>query len=156
MPRNPNLRPNVSYDCELCGRHVERYMTPCDQKKYPPRFCSRQCAGRSHRGEHHPLWQGGRKIRRDGYVLVWQPSHPESRKGYVREHRLVMEQIVGRPLRPEEVVHHENDDPADNRPENLRLFATQAEHKRHEHARRQRNAAGRYLPRETRKEPMTA
>src|ERR1700731_707443 len=72
MPRNPNLKPNVFLDCEVCGAHVERYMTPYDQVQYPPRYCSRSCAGIAHRGPGHPLWQGGRRIASDdGYVLVW-------------------------------------------------------------------------------------
>lgn len=43
-----------------------------------------------------------------------------------------METVLGRYLSPEEVVHHRNGDPADNRPENLELFATNGEHLRHE------------------------
>lgn len=48
----------------------------------------------------------------------------------IPQHRLVMEEQLGRYLAPQESVHHENLDRSDNRPENLRLFATQAEHMR--------------------------
>lgn len=42
--------------------------------------------------------------------------------------RVVMEQQVGRALSSDEIVHHRNGDPFDNRPENLQLVS-RAEHK---------------------------
>lgn len=65
----------------------------------------------------------------DGYILVRVPGHPQANSGgYVREHRLVMERELGRPLLAEEVVHHRNGTKDDNRPENLRLYASHSEH----------------------------
>lgn len=80
-------------------------------------------------GEKHRDWKGGRIADKDGYILVRQPDHPYANSGgYVREHRLVMEQHLGRCLSPEEVVHHVNGDRADNRIENLELYASNGKH----------------------------
>lgn len=71
---------------------------------------------------------GHKKVRRDGYIAVYFPDHPRSTKeGYIMEHDLVMESVIGRWLNPNEVVHHINKIKADNRIENL-LLMTKSEH----------------------------
>lgn len=51
------------------------------------------------------------------------PDHPKSNKdGYIMEHDLVMECIIGRHLKDDEVVHHKNKIRNDNRKENLELM----------------------------------
>jgi hypothetical protein len=44
-----------------------------------------------------------------------------------------MEAALGRYLRPEEVVHHIDGNPSNNRLDNLRLFASQSDHIREAH-----------------------
>jgi len=81
------------------------------------------------RGERHGRWNGGRRKTVRGYVLVLAPGHPGSDcAGYVYEHRLIMEAHLGRPLLPNEVVHHINGILDDNRIENLMRFDGQADH----------------------------
>jgi hypothetical protein len=67
--------------------------------------------------------RNGRHVDR-GYVLIFEPKHPNARKdGYVAEHTKVMASILGRPLKRFEEVHHRNGIRSDNRPENLELWA---------------------------------
>lgn len=79
-------------------------------------------------GQKHPNWKGGRTISK-GYVDVYAPFHPNAKKSKrVAEHRIVMEQHLGRLLEDHEVVHHKNGNPTDNRIENLDVFSTNGEH----------------------------
>lgn len=81
--------------------------------------------------KHHGSWNGGRIVDKSGYILVKMDDHPDANhQGYVREHRYVMEQMIGRPLLPTEVVDHIDGDKGNNSPSNLRLFESNAEHLR--------------------------
>jgi hypothetical protein len=89
-------------------------------------------------GPGHWHWRGGTYLDHQGYRWVWTPS------GYQQEHRLVAEQMLGRALAPEEVVHHRNEDRLDNRPHNLLIVPDRGTHsidfhlRRDEHGRFQR------------------
>ncbi len=84
------------------------------------------------KGKLHGMWKGGSKISSDGYVYISKPEHPNSSTDYyIFEHRLVMENHLGRYLKPEERVHHINKDRADNRIENLELFKNIGYHSHH-------------------------
>jgi hypothetical protein len=66
----------------------------------------------------------GRLLISRGYFVLYIPTHPFSTKrGYVLEHRLVMEKILGRYLSKDEEVHHINGTKTDNRIENLQLIS---------------------------------
>lgn len=72
---------------------------------------------------------GGGRTDERGYVLIFLPkSHPRrgmanQKSGYVRQHRLVMAEHLGRNLTSNEIVHHLNGDKGDNRLENLQLVS---------------------------------
>lgn len=96
--------------------------------------------GRGSPMEKNYFWNGGRFVDVDGYVLVKCPGHPYAEnRGYVREHRLVMEKKLGRFLEPTEVVHHKDRNPANNDPDNLEVYLNNSEHFLAEHSVHQRD-----------------
>ena len=81
-------------------------------------------------GREAANWKGGRQKTSGGHIYKYAPEHPcANRNGYVMEHRLVVERVLGRILEPGEVVHHINGIPDDNRAENLQVM-TVSEHRR--------------------------
>jgi len=80
-------------------------------------------------GINSPNWKGG-KYKRNGYVFRYKPEHPfpNDCKKYVAEHRLVMEEKIGRYLTKDEMVHHLNGIRDDNRIENLQLLLKNQHH----------------------------
>ena len=79
--------------------------------------------------ENHGMWKGGKTTDKAGYILLHMPDHPDANcAGYVREHRYVMEQHLGRRLTKQEVVHHIDDDVSNNDISNLELFENNASH----------------------------
>jgi len=92
---------------------------------------------RDYKGSNHPRWKGGRIKTPLGYIIVYKPNHPYANKtGRVMEHRLVMEEKLGRYLFPWEVVHHKGtkypmgsiENRGDNRVENLVIYPSHSEH----------------------------
>lgn len=108
------------------AKYVQRVMKKFDLPRLPQ-------APRT--GEHNPSFCSGRRIDRDGYVMVSAPlGHPYARRresrsyGVMFEHRLVMERKLGRYLDPTEVVDHIDELRLHNCPSNLRLFGSNADH----------------------------
>lgn len=106
--------------CLTCGKEL-----PFKLSKRTIRYCSRACAlsGQSRRGIKR-LDFGERRPGPNGYTLVKvNKDYPGAFKsGWMLEHRYIMEQVLGRPVGPNEQIHHKNGDRKDNRPENLELW----------------------------------
>lgn len=80
-------------------------------------------------GNNNPRWNGGKHLKHStGYIEIKCPSHPYAdKRGYVYEHRLVMEKHIGRYLLPEEIVHHKDLNKTNNDISNLQIV-TASEH----------------------------
>jgi len=123
-------------ECDYCKKIFERKAYFAKRVKH--QFCNRKCfakgiGGKNHylynndsrkmpKGSNHWSWKGGRKITDFGYVLIYNPTHPNATRNYIREHRLVMEKKLGRYLKSTEYIHHKNGIKNDNRLENLQLI----------------------------------
>jgi len=85
-------------------------------------------------GPSHWSWRGGQYRDAGGYVRVRCPGHPNAGKnGYVLEHRKVAAELIGRPLRSDEEVHHVDGDKTNNAPENLVVIPRGKHQKLHAH-----------------------
>lgn len=109
-------------------RNVRKILTRLDLPRLPPH---------SPTGVRNAAFAGGRRISLSGYVWVSAPvDHPHAKllpgKNIPRifEHRLVLEQTLGRYLLPSERVDHIDGLTLHNHPDNLRLFADNAAHLR--------------------------
>lgn len=123
---------------ELGGEHWTQYWMDNRGHEYKPsqkvinKVLKRSgvpLRGRGAPMERNTFWKGGVVRDKSGYVLVKTPGHPYADyKGYVRQHRLVMEQTLGRYLLPHEVVHHKDGNTSNNHPENLEIFHSNSDH----------------------------
>ncbi len=112
--------------CPSCGS--PRWVMLVNGKPRPDAQVCRGCYLKRHGGLGNPNWKGGRILHHAGYRMVKAPGHPYANpSGYVFEHRLAMEQQLGRYLLPGEVVGFRDGDRRNTAPDNLILFASWGE-----------------------------
>jgi hypothetical protein len=108
-----------TFICEGCGKTVDRkrIIRRGVSRGFLRgiRFCSRHCAMVARTAE-----KKGHLHKGSGYRMV---SGGSREAGVRMEHHVVMERLIGRPLRKDETVHHRNGIRTDNRPENLELWS---------------------------------
>ena len=107
----------VSLTCDGCGSAFTKEAhehNRCLRRDVTHSYCSRQCyrENNKYHGEQHHEWKGGRRIERGNVVVR---HNREDR----REHSLIAERILGRPMRKGECIWHINGNNADNRHCNL-------------------------------------
>lgn len=131
------------YASGKCSREIANILGDTTAKSVQS-FAARNGIPRPKRGgavrEWNGSWKGGERLTKDGYRELLVLDHPFAkgrrkrgvlrREGYMLEHRLVMEHLLGRYLLPTEVVHHIDKNRLNNSPDNLELFSSNAEHLR--------------------------
>jgi hypothetical protein len=81
------------------------------------------------KGSKNKHWKGGRSITKDGYIRLCGIPHLRTKlNGYIGEHVLIAEKILGKPIYGDIVVHHADGNKSNNIPSNLVICQNQAYH----------------------------
>jgi endogenous inhibitor of DNA gyrase (YacG/DUF329 family) len=119
------VKDQVVKSCAYCGKEMR--LKPSQAVL---QHCSVACAGEARTARAGRLLErthNGRPARLTGrgYVMVWEPGHPNAIKGWYWEHRVVMEKSLGRLLERDEQIHHRNGQRDDNSISNLQVVSPQ-------------------------------
>jgi hypothetical protein len=123
-------------NCKQCGKEFKTY--PSKVSIGRGKFCSVECSRKVTNKNLTHRWVKGirhsrhkhRNLKFNGYIEIYKPNHPNyTQRGYVLEHRLIVEKYIGRYLEKFEDVHHINGIKNDNRIDNLKIL-THSEHTR--------------------------
>jgi hypothetical protein len=116
----------IKYNCEYCGKEHEVYAMYFNRAKN--HFCSRQCHMKFMNRELNPIRMTDEvkeKLRNkrlnSGNGNSYEKTHGK------HTHRIVAEQMLGRSLKKDEIVHHIDGNKRNNNPSNL-MVMTQSEH----------------------------
>jgi hypothetical protein len=114
------VKKRTSLTCKGCGESQRIPKHKFETIVSPKNFFCKKCIQAGKRSF------GNKYVDDNGYVRMRiGKQYPTAKKsGEILEHRYVMEQKLGRFLKPGEYIHHKNSIRTDNRPENLELWTT--------------------------------
>lgn len=107
------------YPAKTCPQCGLLFKIPDQRQKY----CCMKCRRNAYKGNGNPNFRNGSRASA-GYKVV----HVTGDGKHSLEHRLVLENKIGRKLLPGEQVHHIDEDKTNNHPDNLEALTPQ-EHK---------------------------
>jgi len=128
----------IKAPCARCGADIECWpfragKAVCPECLHVIRVENGRRVGAGQRPEIGAVKE--RAFRGSRYRLVFRPDHPRTTKrGWMMEHRLVMEAKIGRLLTRAEVVHHIDHNTLNNSPCNLKLYPSKGAHLAAEHS----------------------
>jgi hypothetical protein len=115
---NTDKHRRIHWVCQcVCG--IKKSVNGADLRNGRSKSC-----GCWYLGEGHHKWKGGRGTK-GNYIEVYVSDYPSATKPIrTYEHIYVMAKHLGRPLQPEETVHHKNGIRNHNQIKNLELWAS--------------------------------
>jgi len=145
----------VDVKCDICGKtsstRYANYYNSQKKRGWPKTTYCRSCVGKisaqkrkgkpahnkgkklseNQKGKNHPSWKGGKFISTDGYVMVYVGGDKKKIgwTSYRKEHIVIAEEMMNRPLEKNEVVHHIDGEKTNNEKSNLWVAASAAAHK---------------------------
>jgi hypothetical protein len=115
----------VQKSCERCGEAF--FVKPYEAET--AKYCSYKCLNKAN-GEKRVGTGKGRYV--SEYVFVYAPDDPHANaRGWALEHRIIASEMIGRPLRPDEHVHHGPAGKTVNLPSNLQVLTASEHHALH-------------------------
>lgn len=120
--------------CGTCGAEFEKLTSQLRPMNFCSRACFREYASKRmsemNRALNPERMNSETKAKLRAARLNSGAGQSYEKMYGTHTHRQVVEEMIGRPLKPGEVVHHIDGDKRNNSRENLMLFASQAEHAR--------------------------
>lgn len=124
----------IKVKCEVCGKERRvNYRNNFQKPEHVCRSCStrKRLIGKKYSKEHSEAIRLGKLnspnfkgwIYQSGYKVIYKPDHPSvpKSKPYIQEHRLIMEEHLGRYLEKHEIIHHIDGNKLNNNLDNLYL-----------------------------------